>query len=112
MRNSSRAVGDGIKASFEQKRAVVELKVPAETLTPRHQQTHVIAMDDQQMSDIYAFAVQLGKDAGDMLMAAARARIDGQQGSGSYDEKESSVDIVTKTDNGIHLRTVIILCDD
>ncbi|KAI8689520.1 Inositol-1-monophosphatase [Fusarium sp. Ph1] len=65
-------------------------------------------MDDQQMSEIYAFAVQLGKDAGDMLMAAARARIDGQH-SGSYDEKESSVDIVTKTDNDVEnfIRTSI-----
>lgn len=84
---------------------------PKETLTFRHSKKTHVAMDDQQMSEIYAFAVQLGKDAGDMLMAAARARIDGQHG-GSYDEKESSVDIVTKTDNGIHLEFCICaLCD-
>ncbi|KAF4461131.1 QA-X [Fusarium albosuccineum] len=61
-------------------------------------------MDDQHMSEIYAFAVQLGKDAGDMLMAAARSRMDGgASGSStvSYVEKENSVDLVTKTDKDV-----------
>ncbi|RGP76983.1 qa-x [Fusarium longipes] len=59
-------------------------------------------MDSQQLSEIYAFAVQLGKDAGDMLMAAAQRRMDGHGTSSStvsYVEKENSVDLVTKTDN-------------
>ncbi|KAM5347677.1 hypothetical protein ACJ41O_007501 [Fusarium nematophilum] len=62
-------------------------------------------MDEQQLAEIYAFAVQLGKDAGDMLMAAARRRIDGdEEGSSSavaYVEKENSVDLVTKTDKDV-----------
>ncbi|KAF5530152.1 QA-X [Fusarium mexicanum] len=61
-------------------------------------------MEQHELDDIYAFAVQLGKDAGDMLMAAAQRRIDGSGQSSStvsYVEKENSVDIVTKTDNGI-----------
>lgn len=64
-------------------------------------------MDDKELAEIYAFAVQLGKDAGDMLMAAARRRMDGSGESSttvSYVEKENSVDIVTKTDNGASLR--------
>lgn len=63
-------------------------------------------MDSQQLSETYAFAVQLGKDAGDMLMAAAQRRIDGNGTSDntvSYVEKENSVDLVTKTDNGMVL---------
>ena len=60
-------------------------------------------MDSQDLTEIYAFAVQLGKDAGDMLMAAAQRRIDGNGASSStvaYVEKENSVALVTKTDNG------------
>ncbi|KAM0488404.1 hypothetical protein ACHAP7_001398 [Fusarium lateritium] len=61
-------------------------------------------MDSQELNEIYAFAVQLGKDAGDMLMAAAQRRIDGHGASSttvSYVEKENSVDLVTKTDNDV-----------
>ncbi|CAM1511953.1 Fc.00g094660.m01.CDS01 [Cosmosporella sp. VM-42] len=61
-------------------------------------------MNDQELADVYAFAVQLGKDAGAMLMAAARRRIDGDSNSSSsvsYVEKENSVDIVTKTDHDV-----------
>ncbi|CAF3462659.1 unnamed protein product [Fusarium graminearum] len=69
-------------------------------------------MDSQQLSEIYAFAVQLGKDAGDMLMAAAQRRIDGHGTSSttvSYVEKENSVDLVTKTDNDVEnfIRTTV-----
>lgn len=64
-------------------------------------------ISDQELSEIYAFAVQLGKDAGDLLMAAARRRMNGDADSGSSNsievaEKESSVDIVTQTDHGIY----------
>ncbi|KAG8669260.1 hypothetical protein FPOAC2_08582 [Fusarium poae] len=69
-------------------------------------------MDSQQLTEIYAFAVQLGKDAGDMLMAAAQRRIDGHGTSSttvSYVEKENSVDLVTKTDNDVEnfIRTTV-----
>ncbi|KAF4445903.1 protein QA-X [Fusarium austroafricanum] len=70
-------------------------------------------MEQQQLSEIYAFAVQLGKDAGDMLMAAAQRRIDGYGVSSStvsYVEKENSVDLVTKTDNDVEnfIRTTVL----
>jgi myo-inositol-1(or 4)-monophosphatase len=61
-------------------------------------------INDHELADIYAFAVQLGKDAGQMLMAAIQRRIEGDS-SGNYPatalylEKENSVDIVTQTDN-------------
>ncbi len=62
-------------------------------------------MDSQELDEIHAFAVQLGKDAGQMLMQAAWRRVDGGSVNGAsssneFDEKESSVDIVTKTDHG------------
>lgn len=63
-------------------------------------------MNDRELDEIYAFAVQLGKDAGEMLMAVVQGRIDGGADAGSssvsYVEKENSVDIVTKTDNGTY----------
>lgn len=67
------------------------------------------AITDQALGDIYAFAVQLGKDAGDMLMAAARRRMQGDSAGGTsssvnYVQKENSVDIVTKTDTGTFAR--------
>ena len=58
------------------------------------------AMDDQQLLEIYSFAKQLGKDAGQMLLDAAWGRVDGTLTNGDVAEKESSVDIVTKTDHG------------
>lgn len=60
----------------------------------------VISRD--QLDEIYAFAVQLGKDAGDMLMDAARSRFgDAGQSEQAIEEKDSAVDIVTKTDEGM-----------
>lgn len=59
----------------------------------------MVDFSDSELDELYAFAVQLGKDAGDLLMQAAQRRISG----GSTDapvHKESSVDIVTETDNG------------
>lgn len=60
---------------------------------------------------IYAFAVQLGKDAGAMLMAGAEARMGGgEDGSGGgFEEKESAVDIVTKTDEGVLVHCVLFV---
>lgn len=54
-----------------------------------------------ELDEIYAFAVQLGKDAGDLLMSYARARWSGS-GSAAQKliEKDSSVDIVTQADEG------------
>lgn len=57
---------------------------------------------DLDLDDVYKFALQLGKDAGQMLMDAVQRRIQGNGAttSVSYVEKENSVDLVTKTDNG------------
>ncbi|KAI3340115.1 inositol monophosphatase [Ustulina deusta] len=57
---------------------------------------------DQELGEIYDFAVQLGKDAGRLLMDFARARW-GDQGSGEqlFSEKDNAVDIVTKADEDV-----------
>lgn len=74
--------------------------------------------DTVDLGKAYAFAVQLGKDAGSMLMKAAQARFDGSIGrTDDFQEKESAVDIVTKTDEGMsfpsswqrHRRRVLLL---
>lgn len=62
--------------------------------------------EDIDLDEVYAFAVQLGKDAGAMLMSAAQARFAGG-GGGGFEEKESAVDIVTKTDEGMPPHTVL-----
>lgn len=57
----------------------------------------------QELDEIYAFAVQLGKDAGQMLMTAAESRFGDENAPGREQqsvEKDSSVDIVTQTDEG------------
>jgi myo-inositol-1(or 4)-monophosphatase len=56
---------------------------------------------EEELDEIYAFAVQLGKDAGKLLLDAAQARFMGDdQSPQDISEKESAVDIVTKTDEG------------
>ncbi|TDZ44903.1 Protein QA-X [Colletotrichum trifolii] len=57
-------------------------------------------ISDHELREIYDFAVQLGKDAGAMLMKAAKSRFDGSA-SQVFTEKESSVDLVTKTDTEV-----------
>ncbi|KAK4124247.1 inositol monophosphatase [Parathielavia appendiculata] len=57
---------------------------------------------EEELDDIYAFAVQLGKDAGKLLLEAAQARFNGSgQSSQDFSEKDSAVDIVTKTDEDV-----------
>lgn len=60
---------------------------------------------EEQLGEIYAFAVQLGRDAGGLLMEFAKARW-GEKGTGEqlFSEKDNAVDIVTKADEGM-------LCD-
>jgi hypothetical protein len=53
-----------------------------------------------ELDDIYAFAVELGKEAGKMLMEAVRVRM-GETGSLDQEEhlqKENAVDLVTEAD--------------
>ncbi|KAK6433174.1 hypothetical protein LTR95_010646 [Oleoguttula sp. CCFEE 5521] len=62
-------------------------------------------MANLNLDEIYHFAVQLGKDAGGMLLSAANARIDGTAHTIST-EKESAVDIVTQTDRSYTTRFI------
>lgn len=56
----------------------------------------------KELDEIYAFAVELGKQAGKMLMDAAQLRISGTGSEGSKQtvQKENAVDLVTETDEG------------
>ena len=51
------------------------------------------------LDEVYEFAVELGKEAGAMLMKAAEARFGGLSES-SHTEKDNAVDLVTQTDIG------------
>jgi myo-inositol-1(or 4)-monophosphatase len=54
---------------------------------------------DLDLDSIYTFAIQLGKDAGQLLQDAAQRRMSGEDQLEEV-EKLNSVDIVTKTDEG------------
>lgn len=56
-------------------------------------------LTQQQLDEIYAFAVDLGRKAGQLLLESVEKRIGGEQ-SAEADEKENAVDIVTQTDEG------------
>ncbi|KAK4038825.1 inositol monophosphatase [Parachaetomium inaequale] len=58
------------------------------------------SLTERELDDIYAFAVQLGKDAGKLLLEAAQSRFNGEN-TQEVVEKDSSVDIVTKTDEDV-----------
>jgi|TARA_R110002003_G_scaffold54_5_gene4691 myo-inositol-1(or 4)-monophosphatase len=61
----------------------------------------------EELDGIYAFAVELGKQAGDMLMDAAQIRMDGGNASAEQKEhvqKENAVDLVTETDESMLAR--------
>jgi myo-inositol-1(or 4)-monophosphatase len=54
-----------------------------------------------ELDEIYTFAVDLGRKAGKLLMERVDQRISDANGhSNSFEEKENSVDIVTQTDEG------------
>lgn len=60
-------------------------------------------ISEKELSEIYEFAVQLGKDAGRVLMEGVTCRTGGSNGAREEQEqveKDSSVDIVTQTDEG------------
>jgi myo-inositol-1(or 4)-monophosphatase len=64
---------------------------------------------ESELSEIYAFAIQLGKDSGKILLDSLhQRRRDGVDGEKQeiveelvIEEKMNAVDIVTKTDNGM-----------
>jgi len=63
---------------------------------------------EAELTEIYEFAIQLGKDAGAILLESLQkrrrdGRDQGDQGAVEeliMEEKLNAVDIVTKTDNG------------
>ena len=64
----------------------------------------------KELEGIYDFAVQLAKDAGELLMAGAKGRYEGgRDATLRIDEKESAVDIVTKVDKGASSRIRLLL---
>lgn len=75
--------------------------------TPRAKMTQI---SPEELEEIYAFAVELGKKAGQMLMDAAKLRMGGDEnGGGSGKKKEletvekmNAVDLVTETDEGVY----------
>lgn len=56
-------------------------------------------LSQNELDEIYAFAVDLGRKAGDLLMSRVEQRMDGGD-SQIFEEKENAVDIVTQTDEG------------
>lgn len=62
-----------------------------------------VAMQDfgpEELKPIYQFAVQLGKDAGKILLDGIETRRLAGRSTGEDVEKANAVDIVTQTDNG------------
>lgn len=56
-----------------------------------------------ELDDVYAFAIWLGKEAGKMLMEGANVRMRNGTASAEQKEhvqKENAVDLVTQTDEG------------
>lgn len=56
-------------------------------------------ISDAEIQQIYQFALELGKNAGKLLLEAAQKRMSGDVQLDEV-EKLNSVDIVTKTDEG------------
>jgi myo-inositol-1(or 4)-monophosphatase len=58
----------------------------------------------EELDEIYVFAVELGKQAGKMLMDAAQVRINGENTTNQateHTQKENAVDLVTETDENV-----------
>lgn len=59
-------------------------------------------LSQDELDEIYAFAVALGRKAGNLLMDRVEQRISGIDGqSQKFEEKDNAVDIVTQTDEGV-----------
>jgi myo-inositol-1(or 4)-monophosphatase len=58
-------------------------------------------LSDFELDEIYAFAKDLGKKAGAMLLDAAMSRCrPDARGVQGHEEKDNAVDLVTQTDEG------------
>jgi myo-inositol-1(or 4)-monophosphatase len=63
-------------------------------------------LDPDELDEIYRFAIQVGKEAGSILLRGLEERqIAGPNHVEDAVEKLNAVDIVTKTDNGAHSST-------
>ena len=64
---------------------------------------NMMEISREELDEIYAFAVQLGRRAGKMLMDAAQLRIEGGNATGQDEhvQKENAVDLVTETDEDV-----------
>jgi len=61
-------------------------------------------LSQEELNEVYCFAVQLCKDAGQMLLEAAELRYEVNRTEElGHVEKDSSVDLVTQTDEGMVL---------
>lgn len=61
-------------------------------------------LSQDELDEIYAFAKDLGRRAGKLLMDRVEQRISGSGGfSQEFEEKDNAVDIVTQTDEGLLL---------
>jgi len=56
------------------------------------------SLSTEELSEIYAFAVELGKNAGKILLDAAKLRYTSREEE--HVEKLNAVDLVTQTDEG------------
>jgi myo-inositol-1(or 4)-monophosphatase len=69
------------------------------------------SLSQEELDGIYAFAVDLGKQAGQMLTDAAQIRIDGGNATSeqkAHVQKENAVDLVTETDEGRLLQDLLL----
>jgi myo-inositol-1(or 4)-monophosphatase len=69
------------------------------------------SLSQEELDGIYAFAVDLGKQAGQMLTDAAQIRIDGWNTTSeqkAHVQKENAVDLVTETDEGRLLQDLLL----
>ncbi|OQD89566.1 hypothetical protein PENANT_c002G08166 [Penicillium antarcticum] len=63
-----------------------------------------VTFSQEKYDEIYAFAIDLGRKAGKMLMERVDQRIDNANGANqTFEEKENSVDIVTQTDEDVEV---------
>lgn len=65
---------------------------------------NMMEISREELDEIYAFAVQLGRQAGKMLMDTAQLRIQGGDATGqekAHVQKENAVDLVTETDEDV-----------
>lgn len=59
-----------------------------------------VKISNEELREIYAFALDLGRRAGKILMEGVEKRCEGEEG-GKEEEKMNAVDIVTQTDLGM-----------